>query len=345
MGWVIFTVACTTEEQRVDKGVADGGTPDQRAVDQPHPSDDFGPAVDKAKADLPIGPPSVWKEDTVGATVNAIWGIDAKNVFAVGKGGLIVRYEGGTLWKTMQNPEKDDLYAVYGTGPNAVFAGGDAGILAYDGTTWTNQASSYDKPPIRGMWGDNTNIFAVGPGGVMRYRSKSGTSTYWSSVYFGSTSGKDFAAIWGVGNDLFAVGKAGLILKCSTSCTTSTSWTTMTSGTSSDLQGVWGAASNDIFAVGLDGAIVHYNGTAWSVMPSNTSTYFYGVWGVGAKDVYAVGNPIFKPDEAILHYDGTTWSKMPPSRTSVSYFDVWAASATDVWAVGQSGSILHYTGP
>jgi hypothetical protein len=323
--------------------VADKGAPDQGVVDQQPPPVDVAPRVDKAKTDLSVGPPSAWTEEMVGSTVNAIWGVDAKNIFVVGKGGLIARYD-GMLWKTMPNTEKDDLYAVYGTGPSAVFAGGEAGLLAYDGTAWTNQSSSYDKPPIRGIWSNDTTIFAVGPAGAMRYRNKTGTSTYWSSVYFSSSSGKDFAAIWGAGNDLFVVGKAGLILKCATSCTQSSGWTAMTAGTSSDLQAVWGTSSSDVFAVGLDGAIVHYNGTAWSVMPSNTSTYFYGVWGVGAKDVYAVGNPIFKPDEAIMHYNGTSWSKMPPPKTNVSYFDAWAASATDVWVVGQSGSILRHDG-
>jgi len=342
MAWIILTVACTKEEPSADQGVRDQQVAEQGVADDRGP-DRTGAAearVDKARADINVGPPSAWKETTVGSAVNAIWGLDAKNIYAVGKGGLIVHFD-GTSWKTMLNPEKDDLHAVYGTAANTIFAGGDAGLLGYDGTAWTSLASSYDKPAIRGIWSNDAAFFAVGPGGAMRYRNKS--STYWSSVYFYPTTGKDFAAIWGTGTELYVVGKAGLVLKCTASCTQSSGWTTMTSGTSSDLQGVWGAANNDIFAVGLDGTVIHYNGTAWSAMTSNTSTYFYGVWGVGSKDVYAVGNPIFKPDEAIMHYDGASWSKMPPSKGTVTFFDAWAGSATDVWVVGQSG-ILHYDG-
>jgi hypothetical protein len=340
MACLVLAASCSGDNKTPDQGVTDQQVTDQRpGADRGVPRE---ARTDATKLDLRLdsGPPSVWKETSFSTTINAIWGLDSKTIFAVGKGGLIMRYD-GTSWKTMPQTEKDDLYAVYGTSDSAVLAGGDAGLLAYDGTQWT-KLSTYLNPAIRGIWSNNEAVYAVGKGGEMR--CKAAGATYWSAIFLASSSGKDCAAIWGVGSDLYVVGAAGMILRCSTACTSSASWTAMPSNTTSSLQGVWGTASNDVFAVGLDGAILHYDGAAWSAMPSGTSTYFYGVWGTSSKDIYAVGNPMFKADEAILHYDGTSWSKLPPPKSGVSYFDVWAASPTDVWAVGQTGSILHYDG-
>jgi hypothetical protein len=301
---------------------------------------------DKSKPDVrpDSGPPSAWKETNFSATFNAVWGLNATTIFAVGKGGLIVRYD-GTSWKTMTNPEKFELNAVWGSSASNVYAAGESGVIKWDGTAWAKDGSSYDVYAYRSLYGTSDNLFAAGPGGRLGYKALTGTYAYWSSVYFSSTIKNDFNGVWGTGSDIFVVGNDGLILKCSTSsCTTSSNWTTMTSGTTSHLRAVWGSSATDVFVVGLDGTILHYDGTTWSPLDAKTSTYFYGVWGAGANDVYVVGNPIFKADEAIFHYDGSTWTTLPPPKTTIGYFGIWASGAKDVWAVGNAGSILHYDG-
>lgn len=279
-----------------------------------------------------------------GRRLNGIYGIDAKTVFAVGADGLIIRYD-GTTWNTMKSSGEDDLYVVFGTAADSLFAGGDGGELGFDGETWSSLSPSFDRPQITGIWGDlNPPLYAVGPYTELRVKFLH-TSSFLPAF---TLPGSSKYAIWGTETEMYVVGKSGLILRCSgVFCFKQDEWRMVNSSTSNGLRAVWGTASSDIFVVGEKGTILHFDGTNWSVMQSNASTDFYGVWGTSSTDVYAVGKPISSGDEAILHYDGVTWSKTPPPGRSTAWgatwYGVWAASADDVWVVGAEG-ILHHRG-
>ncbi|MBI3567112.1 MAG: hypothetical protein HY084_02760 [Gemmatimonadetes bacterium] len=67
----------------------------------------------------------------------AIWGTSRSNVFAVGAGGRIARYN-GTSWSAMNSPTSRNLARVAGSGPSDVWAVGDSVLIHFDGTQWTN---------------------------------------------------------------------------------------------------------------------------------------------------------------------------------------------------------------
>ena len=67
----------------------------------------------------------------------SVWGSAANNVFAVGDGGRILRYN-GTAWSSMTSPTNRALARVSGSGPNDVWAVGDSVLLHYNGTAWAN---------------------------------------------------------------------------------------------------------------------------------------------------------------------------------------------------------------
>jgi hypothetical protein len=347
----LLIVACSDDG---DQPGGDTGTPDGPAADRGVTEAGLADAgADQQVADTAPQPdtvptnPSDW---TIVASapdvLNGVWGLDANNVFAVGKGGAIMFWD-GTKWGAMTNPNSDDLYAVWGTGASStskVWAVGDGGAIAWDGTSWSTSDSSYSYP-FQDMMGDSSNMYAVGDGSDVRYHSYTSTSGYWSSIYITVTS-ETLHGVWVVGDDqVWAVGDKATILKCTSSCASysSSNWSldTVPSGVTSHLRGVWASSATDIFAVGFDGTILHYDGSAWKKMTVNTSTYFHAVWGSGPSDVWAVGNPIFAKDEAIFHYDGSSWTKSPTPKDSMVLYDVWGSGANDVWAVGKT-SILHY---
>ncbi len=66
-----------------------------------------------------------------------VWGTSATNVFAVGDGGRIVRYN-GTSWSAMTSPTNRTLARVTGSGPADVWALGDSVLVHFDGTSWTS---------------------------------------------------------------------------------------------------------------------------------------------------------------------------------------------------------------
>ena len=65
-----------------------------------------------------------------------------------------------------------NLYGVWGTGPNDVFAVGDSGtVLHYNGIAWNTMTSSVTTV-LYGIWGSSfDNVFAIGASGkIIQYK-------------------------------------------------------------------------------------------------------------------------------------------------------------------------------
>jgi hypothetical protein len=260
--------------------------------------------------------------------LNSIWG-DGDSVFAAGKSGAIVYYD-GSAWSTMRSSTAVDLSGVWGADGSNYFAVGKSGtIVYYDGTAWSSMSSG-TASDLSGVWGsDNTDVFAVGKSGtILRYNG-----TAWSTMSSGTTS--DLSGVWGSDNtDVFAVGKSGTVLRYN-----GAAWSPMSSSITKDLNCIWGADGTDIFAAGNSGTIIHYNGAAWSVINSGTTGDLYGIWGATGNDIFVVGE-----SGTIAYYNGSTWSSMSRN-TLYELHAVWGSSADDVFAAGWSGTILRYFPP
>ena len=343
----LILVGCSDDG---DKPPADTGTPDVPVVDQ---GTGEGMAPDGAAEDQQVAdalqpdttnPNSDWVEVmTAPDVLNGVWGLDANNVYAVGKGGVILFWD-GSKWGAMTNPNNDSLHGLWGNSTK-IWAVGDGGSINWDGSAWS-QADSSDSYSFKSIMGGTSYLYAPGDSYYLRYRSMTSTG-YWSSVSLsGVTSGAALAGVWVFSdNEVYAVGEDATVIKCTSGCAnySSSNWSkeTLPSGLTSHLNAIWANSNTDIWAVGNDGAIVHYDGTSWTKMTTGSSTYFHGVWASGPKDVWAVGNPLFNPDEAIFHYDGTSWKKAVAPKPGLVLNGVWGSSATDVWAVGKT-SILRY---
>ena len=238
----------------------------------------------------------------------------------------------GSGW-TWQNPlpQGNNLNAVWGNGPNEVFAVGDHGtILHYDGIEWRIMESSTTQQ-LKGVWGSSsTDVFVVGGGGVILNYNGS----VWNTMNSGTT--QDLNCVWGSSaNSIFAVGSNGTIQRYNGS-----NWSKMNSGTPNDLNGIWGNSANEVFVVGANGTIQYYDGNSWTMMNSGTQGYLADIWGSGPNDIFAVGT-------YILHYDGVSWIQMQEG-TSYQLQAVWGTSSSDVFVVGHGGfgvdRVLHYNG-
>lgn len=90
-------------------------------------------------------------------------------LIAVGLSGRIYRREGRTAWRSDPTPVTQDLYGIFGTSRDRVFAVGAHGtILRFDGTRWTGVPSgtSNDLFSIHGL-DDGSLTVAVGRRGTM----------------------------------------------------------------------------------------------------------------------------------------------------------------------------------
>jgi hypothetical protein len=118
---------------------------------------------------------SAWQElDTQApAALLAVWGT-SQGVWAVGERGTIRHYvPGATRWSIVASPTNTTLRAVWGSGPNDVWAVGDnATIIHFDGTEWA-LASTVSDLDLHGLWGSGaSDIWAVGAGGVLHSTGK-----------------------------------------------------------------------------------------------------------------------------------------------------------------------------
>jgi cysteine-rich repeat protein len=131
------------------------------------------------------------------APLEGVWASSPTDVFAVGDGGTILHFDGAT-WVQMASEAAGDLFGVWGSAANDVFAVGNAGIVHFDGTSWSPTAVTAPLVSIAGSARDN--VFAVGGGGAMFHFD--GTS--WTRVASGTTS--PLRGVWTDGpDDAFAV--------------------------------------------------------------------------------------------------------------------------------------------
>jgi hypothetical protein len=263
------------------------------------------------------------KKDLLG-----IWGTGSSNVYAVGKSGTILQYDGST-WNQSSSGITDDLYGVWGDGKEVITVGKSGIILKFDGSDW-NSINSGTVSDLKSIWGaSRSDIFAVGRAGTILNFDGS----KWSPISTGITS--DLYCVWGVDSrDVFAVGSSGTLLFYDGS-----GWSSQSISTLVDLHSIWGTNSNDVFAAGNSGTILHFDGSEWSSMNSGTTGDLYGIWGANSTDVFAVGE-----SGTIVHYDGSKWNSM--NRNTLNNLRaVWGSSSSDVFIAGGSGVLLRYMPP
>lgn len=100
------------------------------------------------------------------STLHGIWGSGEKNVWAVGTGGLVVRWD-GKAWKVFPTGQATTLRAIWGTSASNVYAVGNNGVLLHhDSKGW--QRSKIATKTLYGVWAASPqDVFAVGSKGTI----------------------------------------------------------------------------------------------------------------------------------------------------------------------------------
>jgi Tol biopolymer transport system component len=280
---------------------------------------------------LPAAAPiNLWRTVTSGTSsaLRNVWGLTANNVFAVGAGGTILRFDGSS-WSPMSSGTSVQLNSVWGTSASNVFAVGVGGtILRYDGSTWAPMSSGTNEN-IEGVWGTSpTDVFVVAGGGAIRHFDGSS----WTGMISGTV--ETLNAIWGSGSapstgGIWVVGNGGKILHYD-----GTLWGSQSSQVTQNLVDVWGWGPDVFAAGGPVGTILRSPSDTWTAMTHGAAGSVQSVWGSNANDLYAVGE-----SGAVLRHNGTAWSiDTVPSTSLVA---LWGRSNGDAWAVGDDGVIIR----
>ncbi|ETR71102.1 MAG: hypothetical protein OMM_02742 [Candidatus Magnetoglobus multicellularis str. Araruama] len=96
------------------------------------------------------------------STLRAIWGLDHRNVYAVGDNGTILFFD-GSHWHHMESQTQERLFAVWGSSANDIYVTGEKGVIQhYNGSAWESINTNIQNH-LMGIWGtSSTNIYAVG---------------------------------------------------------------------------------------------------------------------------------------------------------------------------------------
>jgi hypothetical protein len=231
---------------------ASAASPEARRLPQPRASSPLGQLELLATSAVAGQDPGwTWQNPLPqGDILRAVWGSGPNEIFAVGAAGTILRYD-GNQWSSMQSGTIDSLNGIWGSSGSDVFAVSNTGaILHYDGTAWATMPSGIEAPKLYGIWGSSSS-------------------------------------------DVFAVGYRGTILHYD-----GTAWAEAETGVNNILTAIWGSSWDNIFAVGetdygtqgksLPAVVLHYDGDTWNQVLGVPDQDLYGVWGSGPDDIFVV---------------------------------------------------------
>lgn len=293
--------------------------------------------------------------------LRGIHGVDANNIWAVGEGGTIMRWNGST-WAAQSSGINEYLRGVWAQDVNNVWAVGVEGIvLKWNGTSWQRQETGVTSTLIS-VWGSGVGGPCVaGIGGLLtqwdgsqwtiRARGQSGlsfssmaaadASHVWAATGFGvwkwdgtrarvDLPGFNVTGLWaGSATHVWAVGGSSLAYRWN-----GTDWSQLSLTGSPAFSAVFGLDETNVWLVGT-GGIFKWNGTA---LANQSTTSFTNGHALNANNAWVVGG-----SGRISQWNGSAWTAQTSGTTS-TLNAVFALDASNVWAVGDGGTIRKWNG-
>jgi len=283
-----------------------------------------------------------------GNTLNGVWGTGTSNIYAVGNGGTILRYN-GTAWTAIASPTTNNLHDVWGSSASDIYmVGANGTVLRYNGAAFTTISLGTSSTLFTDVYGTGaTNVFVTA--GATAYRFN-GTSWVATSINSSTHAATGVIQMWGSGATnvyaaLFMHGGSGGSCANALYRFNGTAWSQVSPGVCP--HGLWGSAANDIHVVGTTGAKQgtaywhsRYNGSSWSLTSLAGNQYGWARLAGTASNTIVGYYGSFS-----TRYNGTTWSSLSTGLTSSqALYDIWGHGKA-FYAVGTGGIIRRYIAP
>ena len=213
-----------------------------------------------------------------------VHGFDANNVWAVGSGGTVIKWN-GSAWSEKPTGTTSTLYGVAAPDASHLWAVGEGGLVLFSpdgGASWQQQATGVTST-LRGITAvSGSCAWAVGDGGVILFWNGSS----WARQGAGLTAANLRAVDAYDASCAWAVGDGGTILGWDGS-----SWALRSSGTINGLRGVAACSASEAWACGAYGTLLYFNGTSWSLRPQSFTNHLNALYDLGASKVWEAGDP------------------------------------------------------
>ena len=267
---------------------------------------------------------------TAGKFLQGVWGIDANNVFAIGEGGIFLKYDGSSAVE-ITNPSSATLRSVSGCSASDVWAvGGSGTAVHYNGSNITvyNVGVSSSLKCVNVFATDN--VWACGTNGVIAHWNGSSWSIV-SNTY----SNFDFTQISGTSTNMYFSGED--LSAPYTSRILRYDGTTFTEILNDPNGHGWNRIStqddNFFYLFGFPDTY-SYDKTS-GVVTKIYESGSYGVHAFSANDLLIVGG-----DSGIVRFDGTNWKVL---NGATGYDAVYAPqnNKANVFFVGSVGGFMR----
>lgn len=248
----------------------------------------------------PVSPGFRLRDLTAVGDVHAMWASQSASVWAVGEGGLVLRWNGLDFVPTDPPPTDRDLLAVTGYGDVVFVAGAGSVVLRHDADGWTDieAPAGPDLLAIGAL--DQDEVYAVGREGRILHWAEGAWAELSSGVRY-DLHGLTASRAGGVR----AVGQFGNLLELEGRVWIQTQITAP--GTT--LHDIWRGPDGRLVTVGSRGAVLIHDGVSWKPQltndPADPLRDLHAVFGFASDEVYAVGD-----QGAILRFDGNKWLAM-----------------------------------
>lgn len=293
----------------------------------------------------------------MGEPVVALWGFSPEDVWAGGRSGTLLHFDGRT-WRRFHNPlwneeghlagrtnsmpeDGSTVRSIWGASSNDVWAATSLGLLHWDGRAWTASAMPDVRPrAVVGTARDDVWVVGRGP------RAKHWDGKAWSAHALDNagTLGEvhELVSLWaGSRDDVWAVGDWGHVEHWN-----GRNWQRVDVGAKRQLFTVFGSGHDDVWIAGAGGAIHHWNGKAWSVaqdadQDDQDDQDRRGIphgWARASDDAWAVDQ-----GGRVLHWDGRSWREAAHSDDR-ALFALWSDGARDLWIGGDWGEVARFDG-
>ncbi len=242
-----------------------------------------------------------WSPVDVGMPVpllNWVHGFGGDDYFIVGNGGTILRGDGETFTK-MDAPTTEDLWGIWGSSPDDVWAVGGRGrpmsvatVLRFDGTAWTAvDLPELMRPNVNAffkVWGSSADdVIIVGQRGAL---------LRWDGATFTEEligTSEDLIAVWGVGPDRVAVvgGRSNGVV----STFDGTEWHTTSLSPLPGINGVFMRDPNTVYIAGVEGTLGRLDFDTQELTDESlfTRTDLHAIHGAGNRLTTVGGNFAF----------------------------------------------------
>lgn len=285
----------------------------------------------------------------------AVWGSSANDIWIVGAGGMVFRYNGTTLSRAVTTANPNDfkyqlaLKAVWGSGGTVYAAGGalpigggmaTAHILKFDGTNFSLVSTQInDSETFTSIYGTSaTDFFVASTSGYVR--------RYNGTNFMPVTGLSDYGiyGLWGSGTEIYAVGNVNYPNKTDSTVRqptfkkwNGTTFADVPNAPQVSLYSVWGSDPNNLIAVGASGTIVTYSGGTFK--SSSSADALTGVGGA-VNGIANQNGTLTAVGEwgSTLRYSGNTWTSVPSS--PYIQFRGVAGTAQDLLAIGYDSSMM-----